>query len=219
MRPRFAVDYSVDNLMANPVFAGQFGADLASRVSLTNVANHIFGQFCIDIIRSKMNAASGAPLERTIPHIVNLISWSQVFGIYASRIVAFMKNVHARGNWPIVQFVGKAMRPIGPLSCGESAISSILLGSLPFPTIVWAALIDFFPETICGQARAKMMKANESSLLGREFRNGNGLTTSTFTEFWSIMGLHKNLHFLCQAWDVSSVARHFLLGYYRSILA
>lgn len=38
------------------------------------------------------------------------------------------------------------------------------------------------------------------------------LTASAFTEFWGIMGLHKNLHFLCQAWDVRSVARHFSLG-------
>lgn len=34
-----------------------------------------------------------------------------------------------------------------------------------------------------------------------------------------ILGLHKNLQFLCQAWDVSSVARHFVLGCYFFILA
>lgn len=33
------------------------------------------------------------------------------------------------------------------------------------------------------------------------------------------MGLHKNLPFLCQAWDVCRVARHFVLVFYSFILA
>jgi hypothetical protein len=83
----------------------------------------------------------------------------------------------------------------------KRTVSSWLLGSLPQPAIVWTALVYLFPEAVSGWARSKMMTVDESSLSGWEFRGGDRLPASTFAELDGIMGLHKNLHFLCQAWD------------------
>lgn len=38
-----------------------------------------------------------------------------------------------------------------------------------------------------------------------------GVFSYVFGKVWGIIGVHENLLFSCQAWDVSSVARHFAL--------
>lgn len=46
--------------------------------------------------------------------------------------------------------------------------------------------------------------------------NPGGIISYVVGKVWGMIGVHKNLHFLRQAWDVSRVAGHFLLGCYSS---
>lgn len=219
MRPRLAVNHGIDNLMTDSIFAGQVRADFTRRIPLANLAHLCFGQLCIDIVRTDVDAALGASLARTILHIVSSTSQPQMRGIDARRIVARVTDIRVRGDRAIVQFVRKAMRAILFFASPERSVSSRLFGPLPQPTIIWAALVHFFPETISRWARALMMMINESSLPRRELGGGNGLSASTFAQFWGIIGVHENLHFSCHVPGRYQRRWDNFIGCYRSILA
>lgn len=219
MRPSLVVNYGIDSWVANTVFAGQVRAYLARRIPLANLAHLFFGQLCVDIVRTDVDAALGAALARTILHIVSSTSQPQMRGIDARRIVARVTDIRVRGDRAIVQFVRKAMRAILFFASPERSVSSRLFGPLPQPTIIWAALVHLFPETISRWARALMMMIDESSLPRRELGGGNGLAASTFAQFCGIIGVHENLRFSCHVPGRYQRRWDNFIGCYRSILA
>lgn len=219
MRPSLAVNYGIDNWVANTVFAGQVRAYLARRVPLANLAHPFFGQLGVNIICSDMHARFGAALARTVLHIVSSTSQPQVRRINARRIVARVTDIRVRGDRAIVQFVRKAMRAILFFASPERSVSSRLFGPLPQPTIIWAALVHLFPETIGGRARLNVVILDESSLPRRKLGSGERLPTSTFAQFWGIIGAHENLHFSCHVPGRYQRRWDNFIGCYRSILA
>lgn len=219
MFPSLAVDDGINNRMANAVFAGQVRPDLARRVPLANLAHLFFGQFGVGVICSDMHTRSGAPFARTVLHIVTPISQPQVRRINTRGIVARVTNICARGYRPIVQFVRKTVCAVKSLPSPERPVSARLLSSLPRPTIIRAALVYLFPEAVGGGARPKMVMVDESALSRRELGYGNGLSTSTFTQLWGIIGVHENLHFSCHVPGRYQRRWDNFIGCYRSIVA
>src|SRR5688572_22238063 len=110
------MDNGIDGCIGDAVFARQIRANFTCRVSLTNVANSIFGQFCIEVTCAEMWSAFCASLAGTILHIVGLCPQKQMIGIDTARIVTRMADEHAIGNWSVIQFVGETMRSVKSLS-------------------------------------------------------------------------------------------------------
>lgn len=182
MLPSLAMDYRIDSWMAYPILASQTRGDFACRVSLANIANCIFIQLCIDVIRADMHTASCASFTRTVLHIVRLRSQKQMIRIHTVYHVTFVEYPKSIWNWAIVQFIRETMRSIKLFSCIERSVTFASFTSSPQPTVARGALVYLLPKTLNRWTRLVLMAVDESSLSGWKLGDGQRLAASTFTK-------------------------------------
>ena len=115
-------------------------------VTVQNGSSLLGGQFGIWMISARRRVAAVAPLTRLVSHIVGNSSAKQVCGIDARRVVACVTNQKPTIPTGVVK---RHANPMGiPLSVGktEPAISCLETASQPFPTVIWARLVNQRPE-------------------------------------------------------------------------
>lgn len=125
-----------------------------------------------------------------------------------------MSNNHAIGDGTIMQFVGKAVGVNCLAVYPKFAIASSHVRAHPLPTLVGAALVYLLPKTddrinapvVAGNKAFRLALDPSISGAGLE-RNWGELSTTTLAitignfvggVVRGIMGLHRNLSFLCQ---------------------
>jgi hypothetical protein len=139
-------------------------------------------------------------------------------------IIAVVANVYSFWNWAKVKFPGHTMNANSASAIRKhSPISRIAAITLPFPTFSERPWCHSVPESICeGAIRFVVRTVPTDKTDGLPFHQsaigtvpcgkGSRLTTTTFTEFWGIMRLHKKFSFLCQAWDALTSPGTFYWG-------
>lgn len=99
-------------------------------------------------------------------HVVNIVllcAKPEVGGIHAAWVVARMANEQPIWDGAVMPFVAKAMaklcasRPLFFIASHERAIASGGSRAYPIPTIIRAALVYLFPETIFQRSAALMV--------------------------------------------------------------
>lgn len=225
MLPSSAMDHGIDGRMANSILKGQSWGNFATRVSLANIANRIFGQLRVDVVCAEMWATLCSTLDRAILHIVGLCSQKQMVGVDATRIIALMKYPKAVSNWPLVQFVGETVCSVKPFSRVKRSVAVFFSPTLPRPTIVWPASIYFFPETLRGWTRLVLMTVDKSSLSRWKLLGGKKLSATALAKPRWIRG--RNMGMLAfsmpsnvlygMAFDLPSFG--FVSASYRSLLS
>lgn len=208
MLPAFAIDNDADNRWANTIFGSKLST-VAAPVSAT-YGNHIFGGelglpacFAMILIAAFL-----------LHHIVNVIlrrANKEMGRINTRWIVTRMTDKRIWRNRAVMDFVTDTVRwGIGMLcvACANMAVTVFVAVGRPFPAIIGATLVDLLPKAF-GQWRTResfpfhAMPDKKAALTAREFWFGKGRAASASAEC-GIMGLHKNLQFLCQAQDDSS---------------
>lgn len=91
-------------------------------------------------------------------------SSKKMIGIHAASIVTAMKCPKPIGQRAIMQFVGKAMCERGLAIDADLAVFMASATSLPFPTFIRAAFINFLPESVDSR-KANMMVMDKSPVL------------------------------------------------------
>jgi hypothetical protein len=212
MRPSLALNQIPDGGPTNAIFGGKLTFQYAThRVSLPNMHNQFIGQFGVRLT----NAAPLAALCNLIRHVVGLGSKKQMGRIHTRSIVALVTDKHPFGDGAMMEFVAHAVRNIILVAMAHMAVTARLC-ALPFPAFVWLSFGNIFPKGFLKGYRKSLvlMTVDEVVLLAGVTVAGNFLSATALAQDLGrgIMGLHKNLQFLCQAQDVSRVAGQLLLG-------
>jgi hypothetical protein len=87
---------------------------------------------------------SASPLRIHINHVVGLCSDEEMRGPHARRIVAIMKEEHARWDWSHDVFVGNTVSTLDPDSVPGQPVASVIGRAHPLPTPF--ACLDLGPE-------------------------------------------------------------------------
>lgn len=236
MSPCFAVNYSKDSCLTNTIFVGQVQTDFTRRVSLTNLANFVRCQFCIAIICPGVNPSPGATFCVHIVKVVGLCAKKEVIWITARGIVALVANEHSFWDGAIGQLPSNtgsriAMRAATHfVAPAEISISVGGTTGLPLPTVVGAAPVYLFPESLDGRAPmavmvdvAKWFTFDNAALIYRALCNICLLpTTAVAITVWDFLGIGVR-GMICHVDTFLSrfgqsqghsrgVAWHFLLG-------
>lgn len=181
-------------------------------------------------------------LPLAVLHVIKVCAGKEMSGIDARWIVAFVQNIHARGDRAVMKLIGKAMG--GNLQTAvhdlkrQNAIAKAVVVARPGPAFIIAALFYAFPKAIfdCFSWPDIVLMADDKSsgfaldvapLRVCQFRNRRKSAAAAFAQFgvWKfglgrLWGMLHGIDFLLlgigQAWGVSSAARHFVLGSTRS---
>jgi hypothetical protein len=106
-----------------------------TRISSSNFADLVFGQFCLGTLFSNQGIAGHAALARRISHVLLMCSKKKVLRPYTTWIVATMKNPHAFGNLSVMNSPRK-VRGANSLAFTSSLINTsvpMTLCSCPNP--------------------------------------------------------------------------------------
>lgn len=143
----------------NAEFFGKTNAFLASMDSSSNCGYLGRRQF--------RRAASCTALLRCVLHVVLMRAWKQMFGIAAGWIIASVKCVQIIWKFSAIknnrETVGAKNFSIFP-ALANSAITAIYCGSLPRPTFVRTALINFGPKALHKWFSSSPATANPAAL-------------------------------------------------------
>lgn len=147
--------------------------------------------FCKD--RSAISGANArlvAALAHHIQAVVGGRSFKQMGGIATRWVIASVKHVHAVCDSTVVKDIRDAMRLSGFAFVANDAITLFVSVSLPFPTFIWATLVNFFPESFLDRSPIAVA-ANKSQGLPLDgsmpligcLSHRRRLTASTFAKF------------------------------------
>lgn len=191
MRPGYAVNDIVDLLLHYSISFRNFSLRNALRGKSPNFSDFGFSNF---MARMRFAGASHSCASTFFVHVCGIVfgfTQKQVIWILASAHIALMADKQAIGYRAIVNHVRNSMSKESAIGRTNGCVTSFGVdASLPQPTFIRVLWRYMFPE---------------------QFFKGFSLGAG-FGRRLGIMGLHKNLQFLCQAWDAANVARHFSLG-------
>lgn len=178
----FAARHDLANVFfGGPIFGGKFTLkDSASGIAGANFRNLSIGQSCLAMgIAMRMST-----LAYHVIMVVLISAKKQMGRVHATRIVARMANQLAVWQCAICQLISYAMRlPSLVTTQFDLPVTLSVKRSLPFPTIIGTALVNFLPKAFCdGAVGGGLMAANVLALLAREFMAGYFLTATAFTE-------------------------------------
>lgn len=195
---------------------------LIAKLSRLRVCEH-------GVIQSFAFVIYAAPLCLHIPNVVFGRAKKQMAWIHAAWVIALMQAIEIVRTRTICQRVGKAVRLCQSLTIPKSAIAMLVTRRCPRPAFIRAALFYLFPKTFFGRANladsgsmtdaiAHWLPFDMTPFSIATSGNWGRLSTATFAEFnrgiASGMIAHSNNLLqasVAQAWDVSSVARRFVL--------
>lgn len=213
--------------IGNAVLFGERNACLATGAALANFAHLLFRHFGLVACRTFSCFATIFAIH--IVHVVLVRSRNQMSRVATRRVVATMPYLHAVWNRAIGKFVAKSVSANASAIYGNQAITAAVMGANPRPAIIWPALVNFCPEALHKWTvfvvvaalhvvvvdKARWLAFNSPFAFVRAFGNWGRLAAATFTEFWVIMGLHRNLSFLVPKPGTlrHNVARYFRVHY------
>ena len=139
---------SIHVAVGNPVIVGdclKFFASIAPPSNLYHLSGGHLGE-CVIFAQS----ASGyrSTLRRSIGVIVVRSAKPQMVGVDASGHIALMADEHAFDEWPIMDFVTKAVGADVLTILGEDTVTLAVLSTSPQPAFIVAALVYVFPKLI-----------------------------------------------------------------------
>lgn len=210
---------------ANTILSGKGRhTDIAFGKALARFNHLLFGE----LGNGDFGSSGVAILGYFVRHIISICAKKQMGWIHAGRIVASMANMHMVRDWAVRQLPRNAVSRNDLIVKSGLPVTLAICVPLPLPTIVKAADLDLHPEMFRGRwgaTKASVMPVNKPfrftfHVAAPIFVScGNGCLLSTTAVAITvgnivrgIMGLHKNLHFLCQAQDAANVAGQLLLG-------
>lgn len=211
-----------NSVSSHPIFFGEI--DLAFTVG--KAAAHVKHLLFVELRHAVVCAVLWlvAPFGLSIRIVIDHCAKPEMCRVDAGWIVARVTNKHAVWNWPVMHFVTYARGDLIAAISVDHAIAVAKFAALPFPAIIWAALVNLRPKAhLKGLAdrvwRAPLMPIDIANglafdlfVLRSGFRSyacflaASAKAVAIGDAVRGIMGLHKNLQFLCQAQDVSSVA-------------
>jgi hypothetical protein len=223
MSPSLAMNYMVNSTHCSTVQIAQCRDSHSLFIKFTNFRNLLIGKLGIAL----GFAARLAILAHHIRTIVELSAKKEMRGIATRRVIAPVTNNKTVGDGAIANFVAKSMRYISLLAEHKNSIAA-RRSTLPQPTVILVADLDFAPEGIFnGVCRHSMSEMPIDELEGFALylsafgpvSLGNlgflATTAMAITEgnvVRGIMGLHKKLTFLVsKPWTVPAVAGLLLL--------
>lgn len=181
--------------------------------------------------------------------VLGIRAQKQVLRIPAAPIVAFVANKQSIRYFAMMKLIGHAMHLMFCTAVAESCVAAALdtLGTFPaFAGLTGrhyrpelcrqgngcASVIHYITQRLAfAMSVLGIILASDTRLLPASalaFAIGRNKPVSSyprrafayvFGKVWGMISVHKNLHFLCQAWDARNVARHFLLGVTGVIIA
>lgn len=197
-----------DTVNATLFGKGRYGYSAPSK-TLPCFSNLLFGEFGIVSLCS--NGLSS--LGYLVRYVVGICAQKQVAGIATRRIIAFVADVQAFRDWAIRQYPCDTVGGSGLLVKSGVPVALVISATLPFPTIVWAENFYLCPKMFRDGGRATetcMVSMNEAkrfalylaALVCVSCRNlrllsATAMAITVGNIIRGIMGLHKNLHFLC----------------------
>lgn len=146
MLPRATTNDVAGIALANAVIFRQFFCALAIRVPLAHFTHLNVCHFTVGRLFALWLKA--ATLGVHIPHIVRMGAEKQMIWVGASRIVAFVANLHAFWSRAKMKHPRNAMDCHCPFVYADLAVSIAIQGANPVPTFIGAVIDDFFPETL-----------------------------------------------------------------------
>lgn len=225
--PSSTHEQSVYRLWVNIVLGCKFSVShFAGRMTPANLGHLLGGQLCMTSFFA--NCFSLTPFGDHVLRIIKICSKKQMTRIDTGRIIAFMANQHAFGDWSIGQFVRESMRRNVSRVVFELAIAAaafVAFATKPEPTVIQSASIHHCPKSIFRLGHASAMAAKKLTGLALDpfvafivaWRNSCLLSTTAMAKAVGnikrgIMGLHKKFTFLVsRPWTVPAVAGLLLL--------
>lgn len=158
MYPILAIDDLADHCMRHAIGTGEFSPLLALSRKFSDFGYLFFVQFCHVMLRTLRSWwICATSLTSHVVNVVLMRSEKQVGRIAAGRIVAVVADIHALWNWPIMQFVAKAM---GVNTCaidGENSVTGFAQLLRPYPTAIWRIAINVLPKAFFRRAIGRSM--------------------------------------------------------------
>lgn len=208
---------------ANAKLVREWGMQFAIVGTLANYLYVTFSKACVPMLLAARVVASA--FLKFVVVIVFACAKKQMGRIDAWRIVTMMTDEHAFWNGAKVQYVTEAMRPV----IVKLAMLTLAAAAKPPPTFVRAAFVYLRPESLF-DGRMHVMTSSVTKWLAFDLSascltsgcNGCRQATAAFAELWSIVrgmiGVHKNLHFLCRAGDCYKQSPGISMSFTRSII-
>lgn len=166
-----------------------------------------------------------------INHIFGTCAQKQVIGITAGWVIAFVANFQRPWRDARCKFVGYATSLMLLAIQPETTIAAPRPCRVPLPAFIGSAYVNLFPKAR-HEIAARGMTSNktqwfafdDAELAMRSWRESSFFATTTVAitvrDFVrGIIGVHKNLHFLCQASErLATLPRRFAFNFRSFIL-
>ncbi len=232
--PSLTTDNTSDSTRAYPVGSSQDCQPFAVGKALANLDDLRVRKTGLGVRFTKHLMGNASAFAVHVNNIVSTRAKKQMRGIHAAAIVAMMADAHVVRDGAIVEYITNTVRSMKryAVKLGFAvAIALDIQSALPFPTIVGAAPVYLLPKADSRRAfgddgrnpnvmtvKKAIRFTFDGAALHARFLGDVGLLSTTAMTVTvgnvvrGIMGMHKNLQFLCQAQDVSRVAGQLLLG-------
>lgn len=229
MLPSLPIDDFVNRLFFNVILACQFCPLLTLRMTAANLKNLAFSQFGFGLILASRSCRMiGPAFPVHILHVFGTCSKPHVIWIRTTAIIACVTSLETVGNRAFMQFITKAMGfnsglcSVHSTPARHEAVTTSVNSSRPIPTtclfifadsaekIFFATLLGCFLFVSIIYERFGLPFHMTKAFVGF-WRDWSFLTTTAMAVtvgniVRGIIGVHKNLQFLCQAQDAANVA-------------
>jgi hypothetical protein len=201
MRPCFTVDNCPYGALVDTILSGYISLSNALRCHLPDLYHVGASDFCTWVCFAKSVIVTF--LVGSITVVIGGCAEPEMGRVDAGWIIAFMTNVHTFGNWAMTKLVADAMRSVLFLVGNDKTIPPWSCVAFPYPAIIWTALVNFFPKTLCEWSNGRLsvfavgavmsgnkacwLSFNVSDVRSCTFSEWGGLPATTFAKFYEVV--------------------------------